>query len=326
MAGLLDMFGQGESPFAQWFEPRRNTITDGFAGMVGSGNDPRQALTGWTKGMLHGRDVDTENALIAKQEQEQQAAQQAETAKQNQTLEWLRTNAPEYADAVANGAMTAGDAWNATLKGQAAPEAVKPIEVNGQLVNPMTGEVVGDYRTPEVPKAAAPPTGYRFGADGQALEFIPGGPADPASAAANKGDTEQSRRAKQLATVVNPQLGIALTNFDALADTGNQAWNGVEVAGSRPFAGMTTPQFQQARNAVQTIAQSYLYSVSGAAAPTEEVNKLVESVTPKPFESPQSVADKKARLQSMVDAINLMATGGSAPAGGGGGWTVLGVE
>lgn len=28
-------------------------------------------------------------------------------------------------------------------------EPVRPIEVNGQLVNPMTGEVIGDYRTPD---------------------------------------------------------------------------------------------------------------------------------------------------------------------------------
>lgn len=131
MAGLLDMFGQSESPFAQWFEPRRNTIVNGFAGMVGSGNDPRQALSGWTKGMLHGRDVDTENALIAKEEQEKKAALDAETAKQNQTIAWLKANAPDYADAVANGAMSAADAWTATLKGRQPGAAVDPTTTTG---------------------------------------------------------------------------------------------------------------------------------------------------------------------------------------------------
>ena len=36
----------------------------------------------------------------------------------------------------------------------AAPAApIAPVEINGQLVNPQTGQVVGDYRTPETPDA-----------------------------------------------------------------------------------------------------------------------------------------------------------------------------
>lgn len=32
------------------------------------------------------------------------------------------------------------------------PDAPKPLEINGQLVDPTTGRVIGDYRTPETPK------------------------------------------------------------------------------------------------------------------------------------------------------------------------------
>ncbi|MCT8974965.1 hypothetical protein, partial [Microbaculum marinisediminis] len=34
-----------------------------------------------------------------------------------------------------------------------ASKASQPIEVNGQLVNPQTGQVIGDYRTPDKPTA-----------------------------------------------------------------------------------------------------------------------------------------------------------------------------
>lgn len=113
--GLLEMFGVGDNPFYQAFDQNRGKITNAFAGMVGAGNDPRQALTGWTQGLQHGVNVDTERAIIAKQEAEKKAALDAETARQNQMLEWLKANAPEYADAVANNVMTAGDASKAIL-------------------------------------------------------------------------------------------------------------------------------------------------------------------------------------------------------------------
>ena len=59
--------------------------------------------------MLHGRDVDTENALIARQEAEKQAAAQAETERQASQVEWLRQNAPQYAGLVENGFMAPTD-------------------------------------------------------------------------------------------------------------------------------------------------------------------------------------------------------------------------
>lgn len=249
----------------------------------------------------------------ARLEAEDQAKQQTmaqQAALRAKYADFFKQNGQnDWAMAVADGLVEPGSAYMQWMQGKQPEAPVKGIEINGQLVNPITGEPMGDFRTPESDKPRDPPAGYQWTPDGK-LSFIPGGPADPASAAANKGDTEQTRRAKQLATVVNPQLRIALDNFDSMSEGGNQFANSLNQGSGVG----TSPQYQQARNAVQTIAQSYLYSVSGAAAPAEEVKKLVDSVTPVPFESPQSVADKKARLQSMVEAINLMAQGGSGTA------------
>jgi hypothetical protein len=277
-----------------WVDPRRNFLMSFGAGLASGDNFGEGVAAGLQNAVAYGKPADDAYAT----QQKEEAKRQEEL---NKTIAYLRQNRPDLAKLVDAG-MPVTEAWSQLL---AKPKA--PIEVNGQLVDPSTYQVLGDYRTPTTDEAAKPPTGYRWSPSG-ALEFIPGGPADPAAQAANKGDTEQTRRAKQLASMVNPQLQIAIDNFDAMADLGNQAGNAAGLG----TGAMTSPQYQQARNAVYTIAQSYLYSVSGAAAPAEEVNKLVASVTPVPFESPQSIADKKERLKQMVEAINLMATGGAA--------------
>jgi hypothetical protein len=74
------------------------------------------------------------------------------------------------------------------------------------------------------------------------------------------------------------------------------------------------------------VAQSYLYAISGQAAPASEVAKIVASVTPVPFESPQSLAEKKRRLRTYVDAIAMAAQGVDMGGAGGGADDPLGIR
>ncbi|MEM6623663.1 MAG: hypothetical protein AAF674_15645 [Pseudomonadota bacterium] len=61
--------------------------------------------------------------------------------------------------------------------------------VGDQVVgpDPRTGGVRSVYSAPSTPQTRQPPAGYRF-ADGGALEYIPGGPADPAVRQAQRGN------------------------------------------------------------------------------------------------------------------------------------------
>lgn len=311
MAKIGEMLGLGNNPLYQGFAANRNAFSGAFGGMAAN---PMNPWGGFAQGAAYGGQQDQ---LLA----DQKAAEAKEQEAQNATIEWLQSQG--YGDLVQMAQATGdiGAAWTEGLKRSQPKAAQAPIEINGQLVDPVTYEVLGDFRDPQSNTPSAP-SGYQWvqGENGTAqLSFIPGGPADPAAQAANKGDTEQTRRARQLATVVNPQMDIVEANFDALADPRNQAASVTLPGGAQPGWGMTTPEYQQASAAIQTIAQSYLYSVSGAAAPAEEVQKLVDSVTPRPFESAQSVADKKARLATMVEAINSMAGGAGqqAPVNGG---------
>ncbi|PAP96640.1 hypothetical protein CIT31_02610 [Mesorhizobium wenxiniae] len=110
--------------------------------------------------------------------------------------------------------------------------------------------------------------------------------------------TEGERRNRSLYSVVEPELKIVETNFDALADIKNQAYSRL------PFSEyVTTPEYQQAANSLQTIVSSYLYSVSGATATPDEVRKQTDILTPRPGESKPSIESKKRRVRAMVDSI-----------------------
>lgn len=122
--------------------------------------------------------------------------------------------------------------------------------------------------------------------------------------------TEAMNRNAGLYSVSNPELDIVAKTYGELSDPTNQILGKTGVPGNT----IASPGFQRAKSAVETIAQSYLYSASGAAAPAEEVAKIVNSVTPVLGDKPPVVADKLARLQRLVAAIKLNA-GSAAPTG-----------
>ena len=215
--------------------------------------------------------------------------------KENATLEYLKRARPDLAEKVAAG-MPVSEAWNALMTPAAAP---KPIEVNGQLVDPNTYQVLGDFRTPEAAKERDAPSGYQWSQSG--LTFIPGGPADPSTKGADLTQAEQ--RNQQLATVIAPELETLETNWDALTDLRNQTAGAEVPFAGRPGYALTTPEFQKADNALTTIIASYLYSVSGATATDEEIKRQKDILTPKVGESQQSTAQKKARIRVMAEAV-----------------------
>lgn len=94
--GLLDLIMPG-NPFSGWLDQNRGKVTGAFGGLVGAGNDPRQALMGFTGGLQHGVSVDQENAIIRQKQQEQQAAVEQEKQRQAQITAYLKAHAPQFA-------------------------------------------------------------------------------------------------------------------------------------------------------------------------------------------------------------------------------------
>ena len=306
--------------------------------------DHRQALIGLGTGLMNGKTFGEgmsqgiANAGEGRVRDDAYATQQKAEAERlkgiNQTVEYMRQKG--YNDLVAGvegGGLDVGTAWGEALKrsqpGYGQAEPIKPVEVNGQLVNPITGQVIGDYRSPEAPPSA--PSGYQWTPEGTQT-YIPGGPADPAFKDSSKPLTDAQRRANSLYTVIEPDAKLLLGDpttgnpgiFDNLGDGGSQAWSGIGVAGINPLAGLASGEFQAAKDAVTSIAQNYLYAVSGQAAPAEEVKKIADLVTPNPMDSPARKAEKRRRLETYIAAIQQSTVQPGAATNDG--WEVIGVQ
>ncbi|SDG34484.1 hypothetical protein [Pelagibacterium luteolum] len=94
--GLLSMLGQGDSGFAQWLDPRRNAIIGFGSGLIGA-DSARGAMRGAAQGMQQGRQQDTQYAVLQQEQAERQEQLAQQTAERNQTVEWLKSNYPQYA-------------------------------------------------------------------------------------------------------------------------------------------------------------------------------------------------------------------------------------
>lgn len=320
MASLAELLLGKDNPVTQWTGRNSNLLTGLGTSLLSDGMNFQPAQIGAT--------LDREAA--AKRDADAKLA-----ASTNATKQWLAQKYPDLAQAVDAG-LPVSEAWQQAFARQNAKvETPKPLEINGQLVDPTTFQVLGDFRDPATGPAA--PSGYQWGADGK-LSFIPGGPADPAMAA-NKPPTDADVRGAKLSGVIQGDKELLLGAngiYDKLADPWSQAVGAeVGVGGlgvGRPGLALTSSDYQSATNALTNIAQSYLYAISGQAAPAGEVAKIIESVTPKFGESADSVKNKKARLASYIAAIEASrynipgATGGGPAPAGGGGYTVLKVE
>lgn len=279
-----------------WTRPRSNQLAGLGAGFL-SGNLGNAALYA-----AEGKKVDDAYATAQKEEAQRQE-------QLNQTIAFLQQTAPKYAEAVQAGVLTPGDAYKMYVADSQPQEASKPLEINGQLVDPTTYEVLGDFRTPEAPKAPTLPASYQeYLLAQQDPEY-----AKRLSSTSSKPPTDAQVRASSLAIQIKPDVELLLGKdgqagvFDAMGNGWDQFYNGVDVFGAKPLTGAITSDFKEAANAVTNIAQTYLYITSGAAAPAEEVKKIANLVTPAPFDSEQVKAQKKQRLGQYVAAIEAAA-------------------
>lgn len=299
MSILAALLGK-DNPAAQWAMQNRGWKSAIGAGLA-AGPTFEQGLANAAQMGPQGQMAD-DAYRVAEEEKAARAAQI------NQTAQYLANTFPDLAEAV-NAGMPLDSAWNEAMKrsqpGYGAVDTLQPIEINGQLVDPVTYQVLGDFRTPEAPKTPSMPTSYQ--------EFLLAKENPEYGAQLNsstsKPPTEGQRRNTQLATVAEPLLKTVEENWSSLTNPTDQAIGFNTPVGAPGFA-MTSPGFQKAQNAIRTIAQSYLYSVSGAAATDAETQKIVESVTPKFGESQASAEEKKKMLRRMVESIK--AAGGDS--------------
>lgn len=290
--------------------PPDNQLSQMLMGLQQPLNDLGVGLTRgktWQKGLREASNYTEEQApLRAKMAQEKlQADTEANT--RNSTAAWLRTQpgGEKFAAALENGMIDGSTAFKSWLDASKAPEMTANMR-DWQFAQENPG--YADFLSPTKPGSL--PTSY------QEYQLAQSDPAYAAqlNSSTSRPLTEGQRRNQQLGSVVEPLVGTVIDNWAELTDPKNQAIGFDTPVGAPGFA-MTSEGYQKATNALKTIAQSYLYSVSGAAATDAETKKIVDSVTPKFGESEASANEKKALLARYVKAI-IDAGGGQQPGGG----------
>jgi hypothetical protein len=116
----------------------------GFAAGLGQGNNFGQGVGYGLQYAMQGQQQDDANAIRAKEEAaRQQQMADAAALKEKYTQFFTQQGRPDIAQGIADGIVEPGAAYMDFIKPQ---DAVEPIEINGQLVDPVTREVLGDYR------------------------------------------------------------------------------------------------------------------------------------------------------------------------------------
>lgn len=214
-------FLEPNSPFRNFVGDNRNTLMGFWAGMTGAPNIAKGAERGMQFAM-QGRPLDLERK--DKREAEAQQAQQV-----NQTVEYLKRNAPDLAEMVATGGLKPSDALNEAMM-RSRPQKPDPtsaqknyeflvaqgMDPGKALERAFSGGVnvnVGQSEYGTIPQGfelfTDPETGVRR------MQPIPGGPAAAEAAqAAEAAETKQST-AERYGNVVIEDIDRALEKIEA---------------------------------------------------------------------------------------------------------------
>lgn len=295
MARIGEMLGWGDNPLYKTLGSNRNAITNFGAGLASGG------FGAATQGLANGAMRDDAFALM-------EADKATEAAQLKSTADWL--NSQGYTDLVplveaGQGGAAMNEAFKRMQPGYGQTESNLTADMqNFQFAqsNPDFASFIGQGKQPSAP------SGYSWTTEG-GLSAIPGGPADPAMAA-NKPPTDAERKAGALTTVTGQDAALLFGNntpekpgiFEALGGSGDQMLQ-AGAFGVNPLAGFASSDYKVAKDAISNITQSYLYAMSGATAPPEEVRKIAEQVTPQPLDSPAQKKAKRDRLFAMYSAI-----------------------
>lgn len=160
---------------------------------------------------------------------------------------------------------------------------------------------------------AKPPVGYRWSADGAALEPIKGGPADPTtkSAKLNKPPTDSQDKSLQFST----RMQIADDILSELAAEGydqrgriRQAVGTIPVIGTA--AGMlanavTSEQQQRVEQAQRAFINAALRRESGAVISPEEFKNAEQQYFPQPFDDDKTKRQKAENRRAAIEAMKV---------------------
>ena len=191
------------------------------------------------------------------------------------------------------------------------PETPKPLIVNDQIIDTVTGEVKGDYRTPDDPSV---PTTKNITLSDGSEAMVQWNPATQVwdRAAIPEGGTNgaggptkltESQSKITLFKTLQDKTTPVLTDLEQQFDPSNLKDPSL---GSIPIAGnyFTSPQYQMYQSAASAWAEGALRISTGAAATDPEIKRLMATYFAVPGDTPQTVAFKAQMRNMYSGAVN----------------------
>lgn len=279
-------------------------------------------FTGWAMGSTPGESIAMGAKMVA--------ANRGTRKNVNETVNWLKGRGMDEGQAK----MLAGSppALNEYLKQMMQPpEKVKPIEVNGRLVDPNTFEVIADFSTPKEAKDDRTATMKELEAAG----LKPGTPEYEEALLANnrpkgmmiESDGQGGFRMVQGADVSGganlnveqgKNTGFLIRANDAnktvteLEGEGTSAWN--KMAGGIPGVGnyLVGENAQKLTQAKRDFINAVLRQESGAVISPEEFSNAEQQYFPQPGDGPEVIAQKRQNRENAIAGFKIRSGPGAA--------------
>lgn len=300
--GLTELLLGKENPVSKYVGQNRNTIRGAFAGF-GQGRNFSEGLGRAAMGAYQGAPADEAIALQEAAEAKRQEQLMAAVAE-------MRKYSPEIASIVETGGMDPSAAWNTIMQNMSAGPA-KPIEVNGQLIDPSTYEVLGDYRDPLKPDANLP-TGYVPDPNVPGgMMPAPGSPDDLKRAEAERARGIASQRADMTIQASQDAIDRALGLVSPMT-AGNVMGNAANV----PFVGQGAANLKAAIDTVKANLGFEQLQAMRESSPTggalgqvavQELTMLQATVASlDQTQSPEQLAASLAYIKQRLEALQAL--------------------
>lgn len=252
---------------------------------------------------------------------ERQRDMEMQAQQRRQTYDFFAQNAPEYA-AMIDAGLPVQTAWSEYVKSRGGGERQGLMNAgDGMIYDPNSGEWLTApnraARPPQVEtfydEATGQPYNAQWNAESGTWERVGGvkapsgmsittnpdgtvsvtqGPTGGKMTEANSKDMVYATRAAGALPTID-QMGDSLTSL------------GETVGGNAPVVGnyMKSPEFQQAEQAGKEFLQAILRKDTGAAITKQEVDEYGSVYLPRPGDSPEVLAQKKASRQRALRAL-----------------------
>jgi hypothetical protein len=296
------MTGIGLNPQFDWRQFGGQTLQDIGVGLTQSptfaGGIGRAAQIGQQMQPYR----DQQDRIKQEDEAKQKAIVEAEQLRSKYATFFEQQGQGDWARAVADGLVEPGAAYMEWMQGKAPGEPMKGVVVNDRLVNPVTGELIGDYSSSDAPKPTSSMQEYEYarsqGYTGTFQQYeteMKKAGATNIDFNANQGTAAAyaDRMATANEIISDPKIEAAMM------DIGKQGASRVPIAGNF----LVGPEFQQAEQAKRDFINAILRRESGATIRDEEFQSANQQYFPQPGDTPQVLAQKAENRRIAIEGV-----------------------